>query len=390
MFKKLELEWKIFILAFVLFVAIALPLQRLFVSRLTSTLEQSIDHDLEPLLRSGLTHMEGAERDSIVACLERHRQWKALIPIIINEQRRSIFGFSVALLLGLSFFAFWTLKRLTRPLKNLAGTVEQIGKGMYADVVPASGGALGTVEHAVVTLQEELGILREKARIQGMERAWQDIARVMAHEIKNPLTPIRLSLDRIEERVAEGENLAPETINKFLTRINNQLDVLERLVNQFRSFSREPEVHLKKVALHDAISSVSGDLAQKITTDLQGTATIDADPYLLNQILLNIWKNSLEAGAKKIIAHIHTQGPKIRLSIRDNGPGVKNEDRERIWLPYVSLKKGGTGLGLPVVKRLIETMGGTVSIESDTTENNQHLTVNIDFPQDVFGETQYE
>lgn len=390
MFKKLELEWKIFILACILFIAFAWPLQRLFVSRLTVTLEQSIDPNLESILRSRLESAQDRERDSIIACLERNRQWQAMIPIIVAEQRRGIFGFSVLLLVALSLLALWTLKRLTRPLKNLALAVDKIGKGENADVIPQSGGALGTVEKAVIALQKELDILRESARIQGMEKAWQDIARVMAHEIKNPLTPIRLTLDRIEERIVEGKDISIETIHKFLTRINDQIDILERLVNQFRSFSREPEVNMKKVKIHQAVRATGDDLTGKISTTIEGSAEINADPYLLNQVLLNIWKNAMEAEADTVSVTIKSNNKIVTLSIRDNGKGLEKTDLERVWLPYVSLKKGGTGLGLPVVKRLIETMGGSVALKSDTSENNHGLTVIMQFPLDILGETQHE
>jgi nitrogen fixation/metabolism regulation signal transduction histidine kinase len=317
----------------------------------------------------------------MLASLERHRQWRVLMPLMIQEQRVVIVGFSVALFAALLGFAIWTLRRLTRPLRNLAVAVERIGKGESLTVAHVSGGALGTVEQAVAALQQELGVLREQARVQGMEAAWKDIARVMAHEIKNPLTPIRLTLDRMEEKAALGESLDADKMKTFLERINTQVDLLERLVNQFRSFSREPEAHLKPVDTGEAIRAVAETMMPKLNSTIQGNATIMADPHLLGQVLLNIWKNSLEAGADRMSITIAQQGGSVTITIRDNGSGIPAAELQRVWLPYVTTKQTGTGLGLPVVKRMVETMRGSVGIRSQIDGVERGVTMVLVFPR---------
>lgn len=371
LWNRLELEWKIVLVAGLLFVAIAWPAQKFYISYITTILEQSNDPQLAPLLRSYLGEKNIGDKITVENSLRRHLQWKAVIPILIREQRQVVLGFSIFLFLFLFFLAMITLKRLTRPLKNLALAVKKIGKGERAQVEHVSGGALGTVENAVIALQEELGILRESARIQGMEAAWKDIARVMAHEIKNPLTPIRLSIDQLDEKVALGEEIAPDRMKKFLGRINGQIDMLERLVNQFRSFSKEPEVNLKAVDAAEVVDGIAHDMTGKIKTKVSGDGLVLADPYLLNQVLLNIWKNALEAGADTINVDFQTVDEYCTFTIQDNGTGIPEKDLETVWLPYVTFKKGGTGLGLPVVKRMVETMHGTVALKS-VNEGEKH------------------
>jgi nitrogen fixation/metabolism regulation signal transduction histidine kinase len=383
---KMEIEWKILILGCLVFIAFAWPVQKLFISRLTDVLIQSIDPNLEPLLRSQLASGQEQNKPALVAGITRNRQWEALIPIIVKEQRRIIFSFSLVLFSLLFILALWTLKRFTKPLKQISRAVDKIGKGEKVAITPVSGGALGTLEQAMCHLQEELDILREKTRIQGMETAWQDIARVMAHEIKNPLTPIRLTLDRIEDKIAEHTHLPPEELQKYCTRINVQIDILERLVNQFRSFSREPEVHLSEVLLADALQTIADGMAPSITTTIDCPGILHADPYLLHQILLNIWKNSLEAGATTILVRSEKEQNTLTMFITDNGPGIAREDLERVWLPYVTLKKGGTGLGLAVVRKLVETMHGTVSLHSDKKQG-KGVTVVLSLPCFTKGET---
>lgn len=380
MLKHIELEWKILALACVLLLGFAWPVNQLFVSRLSTMLQQSVDPHLESLLRTQLDESDGPRRDSVVASLERTRQWQAIIPILIREQRIAVLSLSLALFLGLSVFALVTLNRMTRPLKTLARAVKQIGKGERADVAVVSGGALGTVEAAVVSLQDELDVLREQSRVQGMEAAWKDIARVMAHEIKNPLTPIRLTLDSVEEKVAQGTTLNAEQMIHYLSRVNAQVDALERLVNQFRSFSREPEATLRPLDLRACVDRASGDMAESLTCAVDGAATALADSYLMDQVLLNLWKNALEAGADQLQVRMHEDKTRVVLSVTDNGPGIPREHLERVWLPYVTFKKGGTGLGLPVVRRMVEHMGGRVTLQSPPAGEERGTRIVLELP----------
>lgn len=377
---KLELEWKILILACLGLIAFAWPLNNFYVSRLTQTLQQSIDPQLETLLRTNLPLATEAQQSTIVASLERTRQWQALVPIIIREQRQSFFAFSMMLFTIVGVAAFWTLKRLTRPLKQLAQAVRTIGRGEQTTVSIDCGGALGVLQSAVGSLQDELTLLRDQAQVQGMERAWQDIARVMAHEIKNPLTPIRLTLDSVEEKIALEGQLSSEKAQTLLSRINVQLDALERLVNQFRSFSKEPEAQCRPLRIEQSIEITAQSLSSQLHTAISGQALVQADPYLLEQVLLNICKNALEAGASALRVSIVSQQDHCRITMTDDGPGLPADQLQRVWLPYVTTKRGGTGLGLPVVRKLIETMGGSVQLQSRNHLEQHGLSVIITLP----------
>jgi nitrogen fixation/metabolism regulation signal transduction histidine kinase len=377
---KLELEWKILILACLGLIAFAWPLNNFYLSRLSQTLQQSIDPQLETLLRSSLPAASEEQQLTIVASLERTRQWQALVPIIVREQRQSFFAISMVLFLVVGVAAFWTLRRLTRPLKQLAAAVRAIGRGEQTSVSIDCGGALGVLQSAVGTLQSELTLLRQQAQVQGMERAWQDIARVMAHEIKNPLTPIRLTLDSIEEKIALEGQLSSEKAQTLLSRINVQLDALERLVNQFRSFSKEPEAQCRPLRIDQSIQKTAMDLSSQLNTTLSGQARVQADPYLLEQVQLNIWKNALEAGAGAVRVSIVSQEHHCCITITDDGPGLPPDQLQQVWLPYVTTKKGGTGLGLPVVRKLIETMGGSVRLQSRNHLEQHGLSVIITLP----------
>lgn len=378
-FKKLEIEWRILLLAAVVLLAFAFPLQKFFAIRLKATLEESIDPNIEHLFKS-IQKVNNDTLTSVAASsLQRHRQWKVFIPIILEEQYSAMVLLSVVLFISLLLLAFWSLKRLTKPLKNLAAAAEKIGKGEYADIENQSGGALGMLEESMRNMQDELLKLRERARTQGMETAWREIARVMAHEIKNPLTPMQLTIDRLHEKFENGITVEKQDMMKFLNRMESQVLNLERLVNDFRSFSKEPEPKMCIISLRTEIESITSDQGFTVNTTINGNANISADPHLLRRIFLNIWKNSFEAGATKTEVTIDKSKQYVTLTIIDNGCGIPAENIDKVWIPYVTFKKGGTGLGLPVVKRMLEVMGAAISLESSTDQISHGVTITITF-----------
>lgn len=386
-FKNIEIEWKILILSILVLLAFAFPFQAFYLAHLQSTIKQSTDPDLEPLLISLVKSSDESIRPDAAASLKRHRQWQALVPIFIGEQKRSVFFFSLSLFTLIVFAAAITVRKLTRPLKSLSLAAEEIGKGKLIEIENRSGGSLGKLEQAMNSMQNELTKLREKTRIQAMETAWRDIARVMAHEIKNPLTPIQLTLDRIQEKIDNETQLSTADLNKFVNRISAQVQSLERLVNDFRSFAREPEPQLRTTKLNSIIKPVTDDLEDSIKTAISGDATVNIDPRLFERVVLNLWKNSIDAGATEMNVTIENIPQNVTLSITDNGSGIPDEHLEKVWVPYITFKKGGTGLGLPVVKRIIESMNGTITLSSSTDKNDHFTTFTIIFHSDTISDS---
>jgi len=374
LFKKLEIEWRILLLAAVVLLAFAFPLQSVFISKLQSTLQQSVDTDLENLLRRFLSTEDDSVKAVIGSAIQRNRQWKALVPIIVEEQSIAMIILSFVLFITLLVLAFYALRRLTRPLRLLVLAAEQIGKGIKVSIPGGSVGALGKLEKSMAVMQEELLKLREKAHTQGMETAWRDIARVMAHEIKNPLTPIQLSLDRIQEKMDEGCQIEHVELSRFVNRIGTQVINLEKLVDNFRSFAKEPEPQCVEVSVKEICKPLFRELGT-VDLSIDGDAIINVDPHLLNRVFLNLWKNSLEAGASKIHIKVEKFSDKVQISFADNGSGIPEEMCEKVWVPYFISKKGGTGLGLPVVKRMLQSMGISIRLESSTDQDNHGVTI---------------
>ncbi|HEX5378310.1 MAG TPA: PAS domain-containing sensor histidine kinase [Phenylobacterium sp.] len=205
--------------------------------------------------------------------------------------------------------------------------------------------------------------------------AWRDVARRIAHEIKNPLTPIQLSAERLQRKFRKGVALEDlETFDRCTDTIVRQVGDIGRMVDEFSSFARMPA---PKFAEHEAAELLrAGVFAQRVASaDIQvelveptPEVTLVADGRMLAQALTNVLKNASEAIAARvavepeppgrIVAELVSDAEGVSFIIEDNGLGLPAKDRDRLTEPYVTTREKGTGLGLAIVKRILEDHGG--------------------------------
>jgi len=215
-------------------------------------------------------------------------------------------------------------------------------------------------------------------------QAWGEVARRLAHEIKNPLTPIQLSAERLEMKLA-GKLADPEQalLTKSVKTIVDQVDAMKRLVNEFRDYARLPAAELKPVDLNALIGDVmqlyAGEHAdQSVRTELDAAAPlIKGDAQQLRQIIHNLVQNAQDAqeGVTDGMVMLKTEyskssGPagRVRLIVRDNGSGFPEHILKRAFEPYVTTKVKGTGLGLAVVKKIADEHGARIDISNRVTD----------------------
>ena len=216
--------------------------------------------------------------------------------------------------------------------------------------------------------------------------AWGDVARRVAHEIKNPLTPIQLSAERIRRKfgrlAASPEDR--EAIEQYTDVIIRQTGDLRRIVDEFSRFARMPEPDRRETDLARLLresvilqrDAIEGGIATDITDD---PVIVDCDPGMMGQVFTNLLKNAGEAvrdrppGAWTAAVRVEMAARPDAVTIRicDNGIGLP-EDRGRLFEPYVTLKPGGTGLGLPIVKKIIEEHGGTLTLTDAAPDSTGH------------------
>ena len=233
--------------------------------------------------------------------------------------------------------------------------------------LPAGDGAAG-----FVIVFDDITALLQAQR----DAAWGEVARRLAHEIKNPLTPIQLSAERVRRKyLARMDAAEAEVLDRATHTIVQQVEAMKSMVNAFSEYARAPDLHLGLVDLNQIVAEVV-ELYRTRETDL--AINVDPDPALpgveadvgrLRQILHNLIRNSVEAldeaGGGRIAVEtrgrIEGAARMVSITVRDNGPGFKEGDTEQVFDPYVTSKPKGTGLGLAIVKKLVEEHAGTIT-----------------------------
>jgi two-component system, NtrC family, nitrogen regulation sensor histidine kinase NtrY len=211
------------------------------------------------------------------------------------------------------------------------------------------------------------------------DAAWGEVARRLAHEIKNPLTPIQLSAERLRHRFMA--RMAPdeaEILDRATRTIVNQVEAMKTMVNAFSEYARVPRINLESMTLNSFVREVldlyrGGDLNVQIVEQLEAAPdSIEGDAGRLRQLLHNLFKNALEAVRETPDARItvvtrmlpEDGKDRLELCVEDNGPGFDPGVLENVFEPYVSTKPRGSGLGLAIVKKIVEEHGGTISAEN--------------------------
>lgn len=236
------------------------------------------------------------------------------------------------------------------------------------------------LENIVLVLDD----ISEVVRLQRIN-IWREIATRIAHEIKNPLTPIKLSAERMLKKV---KKLDDEEMRKMLedsmSTVINEANELYNLVNEFNSFARLPEINKEYFNISQLVNSVISMYQQShpninFHSKIDDTIEIYADKQQIKRMLLNLINNSIHAldDSGNIYVEIYKEDSWIRIDFSDDGEGINKKDIDKIFMPYFSKKPDGTGLGLTIVKKIIEEHSGTVRIKS---ERNKFTTFNIKLP----------
>ena len=203
--------------------------------------------------------------------------------------------------------------------------------------------------------------------------AWGEVARRLAHEIKNPLTPIQLSAERLQFKLADKlSNGDADMLARGTQMIINQVQAMKRMVDDFRDYARMPAPEVAELDLNELIGEVLG-LYESSSATIESNLAADLPPILgdatqLRQIIHNLLRNAEDAlegrDDSRILIQTEKLGRQAGLSIADNGPGFPVELLPRIFEPYVTTKARGTGLGLPIVKKIVEEHLGTIEISN--------------------------
>ena len=301
----------------------------------------------------------------------------------------------VTLLLFLSTsIAITFASRLTKPIINLIGASDSISKGALDVKVPniESDDEFRQLNTNFNLMIDRLKRQQDKLLTTERYEAWESVARKLAHEIKNPLTPIQLSIDRLREKYSSKIQSDSKDFEKYLETINRQIKDIENLVNEFSNFARMPQPIFKNINISEVIQRAVDLVKMSSKNDINFKSNklklnIKGDPDQLNRVFINLIKNSEEAFEEtkeknpnfkgKIDIEIFNNNDYIVVKLSDNGTGIL--DTKKVMTPYFTTKTKGSGLGLPIVNKIINEHSGDFVIKNE--KNKKGVIVEISFPK---------
>jgi nitrogen fixation/metabolism regulation signal transduction histidine kinase len=272
-------------------------------------------------------------------------------------------------------------RRVTRRVLQLAEATARVGAGDLQVSVPVNDDdEVGDLTRAFNGMVRDMRESRDRIEYLSRIGAWQEFARRLAHEIKNPLTPIQLAVQELHRSYKGDDARFRRTLEDARAIVEEEIATLRRLVSEFTEFARLPEAHLSPadlgVFVRDAVDApFRGDEqvegtgpAVEVTAEVAtGALPVSIDAMLLKRCLDNLVRNGVQAvrstdnAEGKVIVAAHATDGRAILEVRDNGPGVPVAARDRIFDPYYTTKAEGTGLGLAIVKKIVLEHGGEIT-----------------------------
>ena len=228
-------------------------------------------------------------------------------------------------------------------------------------------------------MAKELESSKDKLKKAEREAAWRDIARRVAHEIKNPLTPMKLSIQHLFDVYNNGnQNNFPEVLKKTRNIIINEIDKLNRIATEFSNFAKLSGKNYEETDMNEVIEEVvslyrlAPDVEFKVSLD-RNTGSIFADRQELNRVFQNLIKNSIQAieSDGKIEIITYRSGEFIVAEITDNGSGIDTSIMKDLFEPNFSTKSTGMGLGLAITKKTLDEMKAVISFESSLNKGTK-------------------
>jgi signal transduction histidine kinase len=273
--------------------------------------------------------------------------------------------------------SLWLTSRFSRPIEQLAGAAKQVAAGDWETKVdvPRSD-ELGALAASFNQMTAQLTEQRERLVQSERVAAWRELARRLAHELKNPLFPLQITVENLIKARALTPEEFDEIFRESTTTLTAEIANLKKIIGRFSDFSKMPKPQLQEVDVADLLRQVAAlyepVLAQReppvaMTCDCgDGRLKIAADPDLLHRALSNLVLNAMDAMAQggRLTMSAHRNGEAVEIRVSDTGSGMTAEECERLFTPYYTTKQHGTGLGLAIVQSVISDHRGTIRVDS--------------------------
>lgn len=313
--------------------------------------------------------------------------------IVSLEQHIRSVGFFVGtggILLAMIFSALLA-HRVTRPVAQLAEAAARVSGGDWTARAEIYGDdELAQLAHSFNDMTEQLADQREKLVQSERVAAWRELARRLAHELKNPLFPMQITLENLIRARERGGSLFDETFEESTGTLFAALGNLKSIIARFSDFSKMPAPEFHRVDINDLVAQVAQLFSAQLSSTAEGaialevrrdsaSCTIQADAEQLRRVLQNLVLNAMDAMPRGGTLSVSTtrEDDQVRITVADTGTGLTPEECARLFTPYYTTKQHGTGLGLAIVQAVISDHHGKITVESRL---NSGTTFIIDLP----------
>jgi len=301
---------------------------------------------------------------------------KGVVKLSLSESR---FYAALTLLIIIvisSTVFFIVLSRISKPLRELQNATNQIRQGNFSVHLPETGiHEMKLLKNSFNVMSRELEAVQKRLLVAEKEMIWKDLSRILAHEIKNPLTPIQLVVQRLEERIETDPASVQNILNESLDIIKQEIENLRLLAQDFSSFAKVSKAQRENFDPESGIRDICRSYAAdyQLVLDLQPALYILFDKTHFYQVITNILQNAIDASAPEQPIEIKLSLEKnyVIIGIKDHGSGIDSDDLSRVFEPYFSRKSKGTGLGLALVKKLCEANSAIVRVKSKAGEGSE-------------------
>jgi signal transduction histidine kinase len=358
--------------------------------RLASFIQQERDQPIERTFKVDWTP-DPASTEAFHALPLQGRQKELLGVLLIGSSQQEVVKLerrirdlalgvvAMGLFFGL-LLSWWGAARVTRPVRKLAEGAREVSEGNWGARVDVRGGhEIGQLGNAFNRMTAQLTEQREQLVQAERVAAWRELARRLAHELKNPLFPLQTTVENLQRAKEQSPDQFEEVFRESTGILLSEIDNLKNIVGRFSDFAKMPQPELGPVNVNEVVRSVVklfeaqfGAVGRPpITRELHledGLPTIQADAPLLHRAIENLVLNAMDAmpaGGVLMLRTTHEDG-NVDLEISDTGGGLTPEECERLFTPYYTTKQHGTGLGLAIVQSVVSDHGGRISVESET------------------------
>jgi two-component system nitrogen regulation sensor histidine kinase NtrY len=308
---------------------------------------------------------------------------KVSLPITGEEYDVFLFGsYSVVIILIVLFSAFLA-NRISSPIRKLTKATTSVAEGdLNLEVNSTHKGEVGALVNGFNLMIRQLKKSQVELAEMERENAWKEMARQVAHEIKNPLTPMKLAVQQLMIAYKDKSSKFDSIFDKVSKTIISQIETLSNIASEFSTFARMPKLKMENLNVLQIVEEAANlFLEEKIEIKITKASTkffVEADKDQLKRTIINIVRNSIQAAADKIEIDLGRNDNNILIDIKDNGKGISEDVLSKVFEQNFTTKEKGMGLGLKLAKKYLEAISGNISI---LESGSNGTTIRIQIPE---------